>query len=116
MLEIKSNELLNNDFEKKSYSLESEYHRQDDINEFEKYLYFDPIGDQIFGQVDQISNNLAEKKIEFEKSLKKAAETAKSSDIIEATRNLAEYSLHTTMVSKVASKTSQAIEKLTNLQ
>ena len=116
MLEINMNEFVLKETDEQVQKLESEFSRRDDISEFEKALFNDPIGDQIIGQVDNLSNSLAEKKLEFEKSLKKAAETAESSDIIEATRNLAEYSLHTTMISKIASKTSQAIEKLTNLQ
>lgn len=86
-----------------------------DVEAFEKALFHDPLSDQIISQVDSISSSLSDKKLEFEKLLKTAADTTKPEDILAATRSLSEYSLHTSMVAKAAGKSSQAIEKLTNL-
>lgn len=87
-----------------------------DVHLFENSLYHDPLANKIIGQVDNISNSLAEKKLEFEKLLKKAADSSDAKDILNATRALSEYSLQTTIITKVASKSSQSLQKLTSPQ
>jgi type III secretion system YscI/HrpB-like protein len=86
-----------------------------DVMEFEKALFEDPFADGIISHVDSISSSLADKKLAFEQDLAKASKTAEAKDILEATRSLSEYSLQTSLVAKIASKTSSAIDKLTNL-
>jgi type III secretion system YscI/HrpB-like protein len=86
-----------------------------DVMEFEKALFEDPFADGIISHVDTISSSLADKKLAFEQDLAKASKTADSKDILEATRSLSEYSLQTALLTKIASKTSAAIDKLTNL-
>jgi type III secretion system YscI/HrpB-like protein len=86
-----------------------------DVTEFEKSLFEDPFADGIISHVDTISSSLADKKLTFEQDLAKAAKTADSNDILAATRSLSEYSLQTALLTKIASKASSAIDKLTNL-
>ncbi len=90
--------------------------RSSDIHAFENALHYDPQANQIMGQVDHISNALAEKKVAYEKALKKATETQNPADMIDTARAISEYSLHTAIVTKAASKSSQAIQKLTSPQ
>lgn len=86
-----------------------------DMEQFDAFLHSDPQSQSVFKSVDFISNQLSEKKIDFEIQLNKAVKTAEAKDILAATRSLSDYSLHTAMIAKVAGKTSQAIDKLTNL-
>ena len=90
--------------------------RSDDVHTFQSALYDDPVANKIIGQVDHISNSIAEKKLMFEKSLKKATETHDPADMINTARALSEYSLHTSIVTKAAQKSSQAIQKLISPQ
>lgn len=86
-----------------------------DVRAFENALHDDPFADGIMAKVDSVSGSLAETKVEFEKSLKLAAETSDPTHILESMRMLSEYTLQTSMVAKAAGKTSQAVDKLTNL-
>ena len=89
---------------------------RDDVHAFESALHHDPLANTILGGVDHVSNSIAEKKIEFEKALLKATESKDPADVINTARALSEYSLHTAIVTKAASKTSQAIQKVTSPQ
>jgi type III secretion system YscI/HrpB-like protein len=86
-----------------------------DVKAFEKSLFEDPFAKGFIGHVDSISSSLADKKQSFERDLAKASKTADNKDILQATRSLSEYALQTALVTKIASKTSSAIDKLTNL-
>ena len=88
----------------------------DDVHAFEAGLHHDPLANTILGGVDHVSNSIAEKKIDFEKALLKATESKDPADMINTARALSEYSLHTSIVTKAASKTSQAIQKVTSPQ
>jgi type III secretion system YscI/HrpB-like protein len=87
-----------------------------DVHTFESALHHDPLANTILGGVDHVSNSIAEKKIAFEKSLLKATESKDPADMVNTARALSEYSLHTAIITKAASKTSQAIQKVTSPQ
>ena len=86
-----------------------------DVHAFEKALFHDPFAENVFSKIESVSGSLSEMKVDFEKSLKKAADSAQPSDILDSMRKLSEYTLQTSMIAKAAGKTSQAVEKLTNL-
>jgi len=88
----------------------------DDVHAFEAALHHDPLANTILGSVNHVSNSIAEKKIEFEKALLKATESKDPADVVNTARALSEYSLHTSIVTKAASKSSQAIQKVTSPQ
>ncbi len=110
------NTKLDIDGNESTYYLES--HNQldnGDVHAFENALHSDPLAESVFGKVDHVSNSLAGKKVEFEHALKKAADTSNPADITNSMRIMSEYALQTAMVAKIAGKTSQSIDKLTNL-
>lgn len=86
-----------------------------DVHAFENALFQDPFADSVFAKIETFSGSLSDMKVDFEKSLKKAADSAEPADILDSMRKLSDYTLQTTMVAKAAGKTSQAIDKLTNL-
>lgn len=88
----------------------------DDVHAFEKALHHDPLANSIIGKVDSVSNVIAEKKLDFERALLKATKTNDPADMVNTARALSEYSLQTAIVTKAASKASQAIQKITSPQ
>ena len=76
----------------------------------------DPLGKDIISSADSLSNSLNDKKMEFESALKRASATADPNDVLAAARSLSEYSIQTSIVAKAAGKSSQAVDKVTNLQ
>lgn len=69
-----------------------------------------------FERVDGLSDALSSKKEIFDKSVEKAMKTSDQKDVLQATRNMSDYYLYTTMAAKIAQKSQSAIEKLTNIQ
>lgn len=69
-----------------------------------------------FERVDGLSNALSSKKEIFDQSIEKAMRTTDQKDVLQATRNMSDYYLYTTMAAKIAQKSQSAIEKLTNVQ
>ena len=90
---------------------------QDDVNFFESQLHAkpDPLSQDIIQGANSLSSNLAEKKHAFESALAKASNSADPTDLLAAARSLSEYSIQTSIVAKAAGKSSQAIDKMTNL-
>jgi len=90
---------------------------QDDVNFFESQLQAkpDPLSQDIIQGANSLSSNLAEKKHAFESALAKASNSADPTDLLAAARSLSEYSIQTSIVAKAAGKSSQAIDKMTNL-
>ncbi|KZM39127.1 hypothetical protein OA92_21270 [Marinomonas sp. SBI22] len=90
---------------------------QDDVNFFESQLQTkpDPLSQDIIQGANSLSSNLAEKKHAFESALAKASNSADPTDLLAAARSLSEYSIQTSIVAKAAGKSSQAIDKMTNL-
>lgn len=71
---------------------------------------------QIVNNFSNYSEGMAAKKVEFESALTKASETGSPDDVYAATKAMGDYQLQVLLATKVASKSSNAIEKLTNLQ
>lgn len=90
---------------------------QSDVNFFESQLQAkpDPLSQDIIQGANSLSNSLAEKKHAFESALAKASGSADPADVLAAARSLSEYSIQTSIVAKAAGKSSQAIDKMTNL-
>lgn len=88
-----------------------------DVNFFENQLMAkpDPLSQDIVQGANSLTNNLAEKKQAFEDALAKASHSADPSDVLAAARSLSEYSIQTSIVAKAAGKSSQAVDKMTNL-
>lgn len=86
-----------------------------DVHAFDNALFSDPFAESIMSKIGNVSGELSGLKVDFEVSLKKAAETSSSTDILNSMRLLSEYTLQTSMIAKTAGKTSQAVEKLTSL-
>lgn len=72
--------------------------------------------DKIIDKFSSISEDIGIKKEMFENKLMKASSTGDPSDILEASRAMADYQLQVQVTTKVASKTNSSIEKLSNLQ
>lgn len=95
---------------------------QDDILSFESEMskVQSPgnatFSDQIIDKFSSISEDIGIKKEMFENKLMKASSTGDPSDILEASRAMADYQLQVQVTTKVASKTNSSIEKLSNLQ
>ena len=92
-----------------------------DMNLFNAEMYSPPvketsIADKVVDKFSSISENIGLQKSDFEKKLAKASSTADSKDILEATRAMSDYYLQAAMATKVASKASSAIDRITNLQ
>lgn len=107
--------------------LGSNYHvnetvSQDDILSFESEMSKvqssnnATFSDQIIDKFSSISEDIGIKKEMFENKLMKASSTGDPSDILEASRAMADYQLQVQVTTKVASKTNSSIEKLSNLQ
>ena len=71
---------------------------------------------QIIDNFSNYSDGMAQKKVQFESALSKASETGNPEDVYAATKAMGDYQLQVLLATKVASKSSSAIEKLTNLQ
>ena len=71
---------------------------------------------QIIDKFGEFSKDIGVRKEDFERKLMKASKSGESADVLEASRAMAEYQLQVSIATKVASKTTSAIEKLTNLQ
>ena len=71
---------------------------------------------QIIDNFANYSDGLAQKKVDFESALTKASETGNPDDVYAATKAMGDYQLQVLLATKVASKSSSAIDKLTNLQ
>lgn len=91
--------------------VDDEYSSQD-FDHFETLMH-DSFDENHF---DQLSVALLDKKKIYEESVDKAVRSAETKDVVQATRNMSDYYLYTTMVAKVAQKSQSAIDKLTNLQ
>lgn len=71
---------------------------------------------QIVERFSAVTEDISVKKEAFESKLKKASRTGDTADMLEATRAMSDYQLQVAMSTKVASKTSSAIDKIANLQ
>lgn len=91
---------------------------QADVNFFESQMNpkLDSMSQSLISGGESLSHSLAQKKHDFEQALKVASESAKASDVLAAARSLSEYSIQTSIVAKAAGKSSQAVDKITNLQ
>lgn len=91
---------------------------QSDVAFFESQMNpkLDSMSKDIVNGAESLSHSLAQKKHDFEEALKIASESSKASDVLAAARSLSEYSIQTSIVSKAAGKSSQAVDKVTNLQ
>jgi len=89
-----------------------------DVSFFESQLNTKPdaMSADIVQGANLVSDSLEQKKHEFESALAKASNTANPADVLAAARSLSEYSIQTSIVAKAAGKSSQAIDKITNLQ
>jgi type III secretion system YscI/HrpB-like protein len=74
------------------------------------------VADKVIDKFSGMSEDMALKKDDFEGKLVKAAKTGEDVDILAANRAMSEYYLQAALSTKVASKASQAIDKITNLQ
>ncbi len=92
----------------------------DEINAFRSDVFRpesdSSFADKIINDFSGYSEDLAAQKVNFESALGKASETGNPDDILAATKAMGDYQLQVLLATKVASKTSSAIEKLTNLQ
>jgi type III secretion system YscI/HrpB-like protein len=92
---------------------------KEEIDLFASAMKKDPadmnISEQFLNKVNQLSDDLKAKSDSINKSFK----TTKSSDdytsMIQSLREISDYGFQTAVLTKVVSKTTQAVEKLTNL-
>lgn len=93
----------------------------EDMNLFKAEMYApsveEPsIADRVIDKFSSISGEIKSKKNDYESGLAKASESGDNKDILAANRAMADYYLHTALATKVASKASSAIDRITNLQ
>lgn len=92
-----------------------------DVKLFNAEMYVPPVKEQsvaetVIDKFSDISEDMVLKKNDFEMKLSHAAKTGEDNDVLAATRAMSEYYLQAAISTKVASKASQAIDKITNLQ
>jgi hypothetical protein len=92
-----------------------------DMKLFNTEMYTPPVeeqsvADKVIDKFSDMSEGMALKKDDFEMKLSKASETGNAADALAATRAMSEYYLQAAISTKVASKATQAIDKITSLQ
>ena len=93
---------------------------QDDVNwfsdAFSKIGQQGNIGDKVIEQLQTAVNDLQSKREEMNSRQKKATREDDFVDLLTMAREASEYGFKTALMAKVISKSTQSVEKLTNLQ
>ena len=93
---------------------------QDDVNwfsdEFSKAGKEGHVGDRIVEQIQNASNDLKLKRESLDERFKNGSSTDSFTTMINTARNVSEYGFQTALMAKVVSKSTQSIDKLTNMQ
>lgn len=103
-------------------SLDGQGPSSDDVNWFSAQLKATPrqpdanVAERIVGQLSGSSQHLQQLSDNADRALRKAADSSNPHDVIQANRALSSFYLESLLTTKLISKGTQAIEKLTNLQ
>lgn len=103
-------------------SLDGHGPSSDDVNWFSAQLKVTPsqpdanVAERIVGQLSGSSQHLQQLSDNADRALRKAADSSNPQDVIQANRALSSFYLESLLTTKLISKGTQAIEKLTNLQ
>ena len=76
----------------------------------------DNVAERVISGISGSSERLQKLSQTADRDLRRAAKTANAEDITRATRSLSNFYLESLLTSKLISKGTQAVEKLTNLQ
>ncbi len=74
------------------------------------------IGEMVFDQIQGASENLKVKREQIENNFKTASSADDAIAMMDRLRQISDYSFQSALMAKVISKSTQAMEKLTNLQ
>ncbi|MCX4028153.1 hypothetical protein H0A36_09115 [Endozoicomonas sp. SM1973] len=74
------------------------------------------LASQLKEGVTNLTEHLSKQKSDYETSILKAAESSDPIDILQANRDISNYQLEMLMATKLISKTTSTIDRLTNLQ
>ena len=93
---------------------------QDDVNWFSEAFNNigkqGHVGDKIVEQIQGASNDLKLKREQLDEQFKNGSATDNFTSMVSTVRQVSEYGFQTALMAKVISKSTQSIEKLTNLQ
>ena len=116
--------MLSSDPKKESLS-NADFARASDIDLFNKEMYAPSsvskveeksVADKVIEKFSSMSEDMNSRRNAFDEQLSKAIKTGSTDDVYAATKAMSNYYLQAAMTTKIASKATSAIDRLTNLQ